>query len=1069
MASQGERDEPQRRRSGLRIGCLASLGTALILLIGFAVIWANRERIADNYIADQLASRGIAATYEIESIGGRRQVLRNIVVGDPERPDLTIERVEVLIRPRFGFPAISEIRLVRPRLYGRYRGGKLSFGALDPLIFGGPEKPFEFPDLALRVTDGRALLDSDYGVVGIKLAGNGHLRGGFAGELAASAPRLALGGCEAQGATLYGRVRIEAERPWFEGPARVASAVCAGQKFALVSFALQLSGRADKTLTAVEGDAGLRAGQASWADGRLAALSGTSHFTWREGGLTARYELAGTDLAAPQAAIARLGLDGWLRTRRGFDRLELDTKVEGEGVRLGSGLDAALADAAKSSGDTLLGPILDRVRRQLALEGRRSRLAADLTLRRTGARTSVVIPRATLRGSSGATLLSLSRIQLVTGEGGAPRFAGSFATGGEGLPRVAGRVVQRSGGGLQANLSMAEYAVGGSRLTIPELALVQRGDGALGFAGQVQASGALPGGAAEGLVLPVSGNWSSARGLAMWNDCTKMRFERLQFANLTLGRQGLTLCPPRGTAMVRYGVGGLKIAAGAPALEVAGRLGETPIAVRSGPVGFAWPGALSARRLVVTLGPADTATTFAIEDLTAEIGEDIAGRFADADVRLFAVPLDLLGASGDWRYAEGRLTIADGSFHLQDRQNPARFEPLTAEGASLMLEDNLIRAEAVLREPTTGRAVTGVGLTHDLATGRGGADLAVEGLTFDDALQATNLTQLAVGVVANVRGAVTGTGRIDWDEAGVTSTGRFSSDSLDFAAAFGPVRGASGTVAFSDLIGLTTAPDQRLRVASINPGIEVTGGEIGIELRGGEVLALTRGTWPFMGGTLTMRPVQIRIGAAEARRYVLEVEGLDAARFVERMDLPNISARGTFDGTVPLVFDENGNGRVENGLLLSRPPGGNVSYIGELTYEDLGAVANMAFAALRSLDYTQMRVAMDGDLSGEIVTRVRLDGVSQGAGAKQNIATRAIAGLPIRVDVNIRAQFYSLLGSIRAIYDPEAIRDPRDLGLIDAAGNVIRRESDGDLPPVTPDTLTPDEAVIQRRESEEKP
>src|SRR5690606_11793045 len=114
------------------------------------------------------------------------------------------------------------------------------------------------------------------------------------------------------------------------------------------------------------------------------------------------------------------------------------------------------------------------------------------------------------------------------------------------------------------------------------------------------------------------------------------------------------------------------------------------------------------------------------------------------------------------------------------------------------------------------------------------------------------------GVVALVRGTVRGSGRIDWNEGGVSSSGRFSTDSLDFAAAFGPVKGASGTIEFTDLLGLTTAPNQRLRVASINPGIEVTGGEIGIQVRNGEVLALQGGIWPFLGGTLTLRPIDIR-------------------------------------------------------------------------------------------------------------------------------------------------------------------------------------------------------------------
>lgn len=1069
MASQAEIDEPAARKSGRRIGCYASLVMLAIIVAAVAVVWFYRERIAGNLIAAELTSRGIEATYNVERIGGRRQVLTDIVIGDPRRPDMTIDRAEVDVRYRFGFPGIAALRLVRPRLRATYRDGTLSFGALDPLILAPrEERPFELPDFALTVTEGRGLLESDYGPIGISLAGSGHLRGGFAGELAAVSPRLAIAGCETVRPTLYGRVSIDAELPRFEGPLRFARLECDDQGVSLANAAVQLSARADKTLTAFEGEAALRTGRAAYGGNRLGSLTGTTRFTWREGGLTTRYELQGRDIATTQAAAARIGLDGWLRSRRQFERIEAEADVDGEGVRLGSGLDATMADAAEASADTLLGPILAQVRRRLAAEGRGSRLAGEVSLRRTGERTSVVIPSARLRGGSGSTLLALSRFQVVSGGTAAPRFAGNFATGGEGLPRIAGRMEQRPGGAVEVRLSMEEYAAGASRLAVPELVLLQRPDGALGFAGQVRASGALPGGRAEALVLPVSGNWSPSRGLALWNGCADLRFERLELANLTLDRRSLRLCPPRGTAMVRYDGRGLRIAAGAPSLQLAGRLGETPIAIRSGPVGFAYPGTLSARQLVVSLGPADTATTFAIDDLNAQAGEDIAGRFAGADVRLFAVPLDLLGASGAWRYANGRLVLSEGSFRLEDRLEADRFKPLAADGASLALEDNVITAEALLREPSTGRAVTDLDLVHNLATGVGHADLTAPGLVFDRGFQLADLITFDLGV-SNLRGTVAGTGRIAWNEAGVTSTGQFSSDSLDFAATFGPVRGASGTVVFTDLLGLTTAPGQRLRVASVNPGIEVTDGEIEFQMRGGEVLAVG-GTWPFMGGTLTMRPVEIRFGAAEERRYVLEIEGLDASRFVEYMELNNISATGIFDGSVPVIFDASGNGRLENGLLISRPPGGNVSYVGELTYEDLGVVANFAFDTLRSLDYRQMRVAMDGSLIGEIVTRIRLDGVSQGAGAEQNIVTRAIAGLPIRLDVNVRAPFHGLITEMRRLYDPSAVLDPRDIGLLDAQGNVIRRETQAPPPePVTPEDLIPDEALIQRRESEETP
>jgi hypothetical protein len=617
---------------------------------------------------------------------------------------------------------------------------------------------------------------------------------------------------------------------------------------------------------------------------------------------------------------------------------------------------------------------------------------------------------------------------------------------------------------------MATYQAEGGSVAVPSLAIASKDD-AIGFSGRSIVSGDLPGGHAEGLLLPLSGNWSSAGGLALWRQCTRLTFDSLRYANLTLERHGLTVCPAKGAPIVRYGAGGLRVAAGVPSLDLAGRLGTTPIAIRSGAVGFAYPGALSARQLLVTLGPRDTATTFAVGNLTARIGKTISGRFDGTDVTLFAVPMNLVDASGDWGYADGRLTIADGAFRLVDRQQPARFNPLEARGATLALKDNLITAEALLREPSSNAEVTRVAIRHDLASGHGHADLAVDGLTFGRGLQPEKLTPLALGVVANVAGTVTGTGRIDWDEKGVSSSGRFSSDSLDFAAAFGPVKGASGTIVFTDLIDLTTAPNQVLKVASINPGIEVTDGEVSIELRNGQVLTVNRGTWPFMGGTLTMRPVTLNLGTSEQRAYVLEIVGLEASQFVQRMQLENMSATGTFDGELPLIFDVDGNGRIEGGRLTSRG-GGNISYVGALTYKDLSTMANMAFDALRSLDYRKMDITVDGPLTGEIITHVRFDGVSQGAGAKQNFITRRIGKLPFRFVVTITAPFYQVITNIKSMYDPTMIQDPRELAgrglLLDERGNAIPADR---LPssPVPGEKNTQDEANIQRRESETTP
>jgi Dicarboxylate transport len=155
------------------------------------------------------------------------------------------------------------------------------------------------------------------------------------------------------------------------------------------------------------------------------------------------------------------------------------------------------------------------------------------------------------------------------------------------------------------------------------------------------------------------------------------------------------------------------------------------------------------------------------------------------------------------------------------------------------------------------------------------------------------------------------------------------------------------------------------------------------------------------------------------------------------MDMANISASGIFDGRLPMVFDQNG-GRIEHGALQSRAPGGNVSYVGVLSYKDMSTMANFAFDALKSIDYRQMNIELDGDVAGEMVTRVSFDGIRQGQIAKRNFITRQIAKLPIRFNVNLRAPFFKMVNSFRSLYDPHYVLDPRGLGLVDGAGKVLR-------------------------------
>ena len=123
-----------------------------------------------------------------------------------------------------------------------------------------------------------------------------------------------------------------------------------------------------------------------------------------------------------------------------------------------------------------------------------------------------------------------------------------------------------------------------------------------------------------------------------------------------------------------------------------------------------------------------------------------------------------------------------------------------------------------------------------------------------------------------------------------------------------------------------------------------------------------------------------------------------------------------------MVFDQDG-GRIVGGALVSRPGGGEVSYLGELAYKDMGVYANYAFDALKSIRYGQLTIGVGGNIDGEIITDISFNGLQQGAGAKRNFITKQLAKLPIQFNVSIKAQFRQLIGSIRGMYDAEYARD----------------------------------------------
>lgn len=1018
MTDIAEPDTPVKRRRRVKKRWLT--GGALVVLVGG--LWLVREPIADRFVREQLEALGVPASYTIEEIGFRTERLSNVVIGDPKRPDLTAKMVEVSLGYGWSGPYVSSITADGVRLYGRFVDGRLSLGALDKFRDPTSTDPFALPDLSATLTDARARVETPWGNVGATLSGKGHLQRNFSGTLAMVAPRVAAGGCVAQGISFYGPVTVRSLKPRLVGPLRGRDLVCADGGVVAVSPQIALDVTLGEDLLSWDGKA--NAVLASLAAGpvradRVALLAGFKGNATRTA-LT--FDGEAVQLRGPDFAANRVDVDATGEVGKGAPKLA--GSLSFASAAASAALRQRIAAGGKGLDGTPIGPLAekatDAVARMLGNVGGRT----DFALAGEGpsARIELIAPALTSASGARFTGSADSRIAwLFAAAQPAVVAQGRWSFGGGDLPSGSLELDRRADGAVTGLARLDPYVAAGSRLALQPVRFSGDRSGLLRFATLAELTGPLAGGRVDRLRVPIDGVLAPTGALALRGGCTRIAADRIDVSGFGLAAPAVDLCSRAGQPLLAAGPNGLRGQIHMPRLTLRGTSGASPFSLTSGAGDFdlatmRWSVALAD----VRLGEGDGVTRFNAQRLTGRaVPRGMAGELTGGAGKIGVVPLDMSEIDGRWTWSNGVLAL-DGKLLLADAEPDARFFPLISNDAQLRFADGKIDATAGFAEQKSGTHVLDTVIRHELGSGTGFADLKVPELRFGDNFQPDQLTRLALGVVANVQGSVVGDGRIDWSPNGVTSRGTFATANTNLAAAFGPVNGLTTTLVFDDLIGLKSAPGQIVSLAEVNPGIPVTGGEIEYQLLGDNRVRIQGGRWPFAGGELLLHPTTLNFNADQPRRLTFDLVGVDAAVFLQSFGFDNINATGKFDGTLPVVFDGFG-GRIENGRIDARDGGGTLAYVGELSNHNLGVIANFAFGALRSLKYDDLSIIMNGNLDGEMVTDIRFGGVGQGEGATRNFLTNQIAKLPLVFNVKIRAPFRQLITSAKGLYDPTGV------------------------------------------------
>jgi hypothetical protein len=1062
VAEQGEAVIVRRRPFG-RIALFVALALVALLLVAIGIVWIERRSIATHYLKGEFERRGVTASYHLDRVGLRTQEVRNLVIGDPKHPDLVAKFAHIETRLKLsGSFEVYRIVARGVRLRGRMVNDRISWGQIDRLMPPPSGKPFALPEFVLDVADSTISLATPYGPLGLALQGNGKLSGGFAGHAAIVSPRIAPGRCAATNLRANVAVAVVARRPQIDGPVTADRFACPVSRFDVAAPRFDAKASFNESFTSIDGSGRMAMSSLVAGANGLANFIGDISFNGSLNDVSGGVKLSAQKSRMGTIFANRTRLDGRYHLNGKAGTFEMAGSYAADSASLADSMFAGVTGPLTAVGKTPIGPVATSMAKAVIRTARNFNSSGRVTVVNFPGGGAARINEANVIGPGGA------RARVFGGSGvtyywpsGGLRIDGNLETAGGGLPQARVSLRQpRAGEPMSGTADIAPYSAGGQTLSLAQIRFGPGPGSSTALSTVAQLDGKFPGGRVQALRLPIQGQVGKGGSFAFGTSCAVVSFNYLQMSSLQLGRTRLPVCPV-GPAMVsKTSTGPVVTNARLPSPVLNGRLGSSPFHLD------AVSGRLTSQqfafdRVGMRLGRDTSPILFDAARLNGTFGRDLSGNFTGANASIGKVPLLLSEGVGKWLYRNKDLVV-DASLIVTDRNPNPRFYPLKSDNVHFTIAGDYVRATGALHHPASGTLVTDVSIEHQLSSGAGHALLDVPGLAFGPNFQPDELTRLTEGVVALVNGIVKGQGRIDWSSGGkVTSTGDFSTAGMDLAAPFGPVTGLTTSVHFTDLLEMETSPHQVATVASINPGITVTDGVIRYQLLPHNLVRVERGEWPFMGGRLILHETVLNFGSPSAKRLTFELQGFDAKMFIDSLGFQGLEITGTFDGVLPMIFDDSG-GRIVGGRLDSRPPGGRLHYTGT---KPKGLVAGTAVNLLSDIRYQTMIIRLDGDLAGEFATRMTVDQVSLGPshGLLAGLVRGAFSKLPIRLNVNINAPFRALIQMGKAFKDPTQAIAPVMPFPVDSPAlkvevlSTTKVEQQGDAKPTT-DTTPPPQA-----------
>ena len=358
--------------------------------------------------------------------------------------------------------------------------------------------------------------------------------------------------------------------------------------------------------------------------------------------------------------------------------------------------------------------------------------------------------------------------------------------------------------------------------------------------------------------------------------------------------------------------------------------------------------------------------------------------------------------------------------HISDLNEDPIYQPLIAELSATLL-DGVINLTGPIRTRAQGFEIADAQMNLHLADLDGTAQVRMRPLTFaKGAFQPVHLSELLRGVLINASGGMTGAADFDIRSGALSGSGYVDfADLIVDTFTVGTVSGINGRLNFSDVLNITTPPNQEITIDFMDPGIPLFDGKLGLQIIEGSTVKLEGLSWPFAGGDLVVLPTvfEADMSIDEVETIIVEARLLELANLIEVLQVPDLKATGTVSGRFPVDID-GVNILIRDATLEADSKGGTLSYTGSAASAVTGQNTFVDFAveAVKELDYSVMKIGANGNLVGDIVVTAEL------LGRNADVLGGAEFRFGVSVDSPLSNLIHSASNASRETYVAEAIK-----------------------------------------------